>query len=160
MIHSPTLLQKEIKTLEVSSPAFDNNSFIPEKYTCDGENINPPIDINKLPEETRSLVLIVEDKDAPIRSWIHWLVWNIPVTSKIKEKCIPGKEGINDFRQQHYGGPCPPSGTHRYLFKVYALDDLLYLNLPITKLELEKAMSSHIIGFGELEGLYRKQRRF
>ena len=158
MIHPSKLLQSEIKALEISSPAFADGSFIPEKYTCDGENINPPIDIHKLPKETKSLVLIIEDKDAPIRSWIHWLVWNIPTTTKIKENNVPGKEGINDFRQKRYGGPCPPSGTHRYFFKIYALDDLLYLNLPITKVELEKAMGSHIIGYGELIGLYHKQK--
>ena len=153
-----TLIQKEIKTLEVTSQAFKNDTLIPEKYTFDGQNINPPLEIYKLPEKTKSIVLVVEDQDAPIRPWVHWLVWNIPTTSKIKENSIPGKEGINDFRHQHYSGPCPPSGTHRYLFKVYALDDQLYLNLPVTKVELEKAMSSHVIGFGELVGLYRKQR--
>ncbi|MGZ4047868.1 MAG: YbhB/YbcL family Raf kinase inhibitor-like protein, partial [Bacteroidia bacterium] len=104
----------------------------------------------------KSLVLIVEDPDSPKKVWTHWLVWNIPPSGKIKEKSIPGIEGKNDFEKQHYGGPCPPWGIHHYHFKVYALDDLLELKKDARKEEVEKAMSTHVIAFGELIGLYKR----
>lgn len=142
--------------LEVSSAAFIHEANIPAKYTCDGMNISPPLHIKRIPTETKSLVIIVDDPGAPISTWVHWLVWNIPVTHHIKENEVHGKEGLNDFQQQHYGGPCPPSGTHRYFFKVYALNALLDLPGHTNKHALEKAMSEYIIGFGELIGLYKK----
>lgn len=146
----------EYKTLKVSSNAFGDNAMIPAKYTCDGINISPPLDIENIPEEAKSLVLIVDDPDAPSKTWVHWIVWNIPVTHHIKENEVHGVEGINDFNKHNYGGPCPPSGIHRYFFKVYALNDLLELPKSADKIELEKAMSERIIGFGELVGLYKK----
>ena len=103
-----------MSNLVISSPAFKNNKEIPRKYTCDGEDVNPQLDINGLPEETKSLVLIVDDPDAPMGDWVHWIVWNIAPTDKIKENSVPGVEGMNDFSKHYYGGPCPPSGTHRY----------------------------------------------
>ena len=111
----------DYKQLNISSIAFKADEMIPSKYTCDGVNINPPLDIKDIPEKAKCLALIVDDPDAPIGVWVHWVVWNIPVTHHIKENEVHGTEGINDFQQQHYGGPCPPSGTHRYFFKVYAL---------------------------------------
>jgi Raf kinase inhibitor-like YbhB/YbcL family protein len=147
----------DYKLLKISSTAFDDGGNIPEKYTCDGENINPPLDIKNIPEETICLALIVDDPDAPIGTWVHWITWNIPVTHHIKENEVHGTEGINDFQQYHYGGPCPPAGTHRYFFKVYALDSLLDLPPDTKKLQLEKAMSEHIIAFGELTGLYKRK---
>jgi Raf kinase inhibitor-like YbhB/YbcL family protein len=144
--------------LDVYSTAFRDGEMIPSQYTCDGQNINPPLDIANIPEVAKSLVLIVDDPDAPRGDWVHWLVWNIPVTHHIGENKIHGIEGMNDFRQQHYGGPCPPSGTHRYFFKVYALDALLDLPAATGKQQLEKAMSEHIIGFGELVGLYSRSK--
>lgn len=156
MIQQPIPLSKELKTLEVTSEAFNDRTYIPTKYTCDGENINPPLFIKNIPLNTKSLVLIVDDPDALSGIWVHWLVWNIPPSSKIKERSIPGIEGMNDFRKQNYGGPCPSSGTHRYFFKVYALDDFIDLEQPATLADLEKVMSTHVMGFGELIGLYKR----
>ncbi len=146
----------DYKRLVISSSAFTAEGMIPEKYTCDGENISPPLDIAHIPEETQCLALIVEDPDAPAGTWVHWLAWNIPITQHIKEYEIHGMEGINDFQQHNYSGPCPPSGTHRYFFKVYALDMLLDLPAKTKKAQLERAMSEHIIGFGEMFGLYSR----
>jgi Raf kinase inhibitor-like YbhB/YbcL family protein len=146
----------DYKQLDISSTAFKIGEMIPARYTCDGANINPPLDIKDIPEEAKCLALIADDPDAPIGTWVHWVVWNIPVTHHIKEGKIHGTEGINDFQKHHYGGPCPPSGTHRYFFKVYALDALLDLPATAKKLQLEKAMSEHIIAFGELIGLYKR----
>jgi Raf kinase inhibitor-like YbhB/YbcL family protein len=146
----------DYKQIKVSSNAFANEDFIPAKYTCDGENISLPLDLKDIPEEAKSLVLIVDDPDAPINTWVHWLVWNISVTHHIKENEIHGVQGINDFQQKKYGGPCPHAGTHRYFFKVYALNTLLSLPTSIKKIELERAMGGYIIGFGELIGLYKK----
>ena len=149
-------IDRDIKTLEVTSSAFKNGNSIPKKYTCDGYNVNPPLLIEKIPESAKSLVVIVEDPDAPVRAWTHWLVWNIIPIKHIKENSAPGKQGTTDFRLQKYSGPCPPSGTHHYHFKVYALDDLLNLNQSATKHDLEKVMASHIISFGELIGTYQR----
>lgn len=146
----------DYKQLVISSTAFVAGGMIPSKYTCDGENISPPLDIAHIPGEARCLALIADDPDAPVGTWVHWLAWNIPVTHHISENEIHGMEGINDFQQHHYGGPCPPSGTHRYYFKIYALDELLDLPPKTRKSHLEKAMSEHIIGFGELMGLYKR----
>ncbi len=158
MVHIEATRAVDYKQLKVSSTAFQNEGMIPLKYTCDGSNINPPLDIEHIPEQAKCLVLIVDDPDAPINTWVHWLVWNIPVTHHIKENEIHGIEGINDFQKHHYGGPCPPSGTHRYFFKVYALGELLNLPATTKKNQLEKAMSEHIIAFGELIGLYKRKK--
>jgi Raf kinase inhibitor-like YbhB/YbcL family protein len=147
---------KDISTLYVTSEAFQNYGYIPPKYTCDGENINPPLEIADIPEETKSLVVIVDDPDAPVRAWTHYIAWNIPPSGKIKENNKKGVEGLNDFGELHYGGPCPPSGTHRYHFKIYALDDILILKQGSDKYTLEKEMSAQIIAFGELIGLYKR----
>lgn len=147
----------DYKLINISSTVFKPGEMIPSKYTCDGININPPLDLKNIPEEAKCLVLIVEDPDAPNGTWVHWIVWNIPVTHHLKENEIHGTEGINDFQKHHYGGPCPPAGTHRYFFKVYALDDLLDLPGGSNKIQLEKAMSEHIIGFGELIGVYKRK---
>jgi Raf kinase inhibitor-like YbhB/YbcL family protein len=147
-----------MRELTVRSPAFENNKLILSKYTCDGDNVNPPLIIEGAPEETKSLVLIVDDPDAPMGTWDHWIVWNIPPTSKIEENTVPGTEGINDSRKHSYGGPCPPWGTHRYFFKVYALDTKLDLSSNSRKKDVEKAMQSHILAKGELIGLYQRSR--
>ena len=143
-------------TMLISSQAFDHQSNIPSQYTCDGRNINPPLEIEQIPEEAKSLVLIVDDPDAAGGMWVHWVVWNIPITLSIKENSIPGTEGVNDFKRKHYGGPCPPSGIHRYFFKVYALDAVLDLPASTDKKSLEQAMQPHIIAFGEIIGLYQR----
>jgi Raf kinase inhibitor-like YbhB/YbcL family protein len=149
---------KTMKQLTIGSPAFENKQAIPKKYTCDAEDINPPLTINGTPKETKSLVLIVEDPDAPIGLWIHWVVWNIPPTNIINENSVPGTEGLNTARNHRYGGPCPPSGTHRYFFKVYALDAELELSENSAKKDVEKAMQGHVIAQGELRGVYSRSR--
>lgn len=140
--------------LTISSPGFRNDNKIPPKYTCNGEDVNPQLDIEGIPEETKSLVLIVDDPDCPIGDWVHWIVWNIKPTNKIKENSIPGVEGMNDFNKHSYGGPCPPSGIHRYFFKVYALDTELSLSAHTRKKDLQNAITGHILAKGELVGLY------
>jgi Raf kinase inhibitor-like YbhB/YbcL family protein len=145
--------------VKISSPVFKNKQMIPQKYTCDGENINPPLQISDIPKETQSLALIVDDPDAPSGDWVHWLVWNInPKTQSIGENEISEKaiQGINDFNRQNYGGPCPPSGTHRYQFKIYALDTILDLPPSSRKKDLEKAMENHILDKDTLIGLYER----
>lgn len=150
---------KEIdyKLLKVSSSAFNENELIPVKYTCDGANISPPLNIDHIPEEAKSLAIIVDDPDAPVSTWVHWVMWNIPVTHQVKENKAHGIQGINDFGKHKYQGPCPPGGIHRYFFKVYALDDLIELPENTNKHQLEKAMSEHIIAFGELVGIYARK---
>jgi len=147
-----------MENLSVSSPVFENNKLIPAKYTCDGDDVNPPLTIEGLSKETKSLVLIVDDPDAPMGTWDHWVVWNILPTSKIEENTVPGVEGLNTYRRHSYGGPCPPSGTHRYFFKVSALDAMLTLSSNATKKDVEKAMNGHVIAKGELVGLYCRSR--
>ena len=123
---------------KVSSSAFENNTHIPRKYTCDGADINPPLKIENVPPGARSLALIVDDPDAPGGVWVHWVAWNIdPSIAEIKENSLPkgSIQGQNDFRRQGYGGPCPPA-THRYFFKLYALDAGLRLAPPASKAEL------------------------
>ena len=143
--------------MKLTSPEFANNGFIPQKFTCEGEDINPPLVMESIPAEAKRLALIIDDPDAPVGTFIHWVVYDIPVVSRIEENSIPGKQGINDFRRRNYGGPCPPSGTHRYFFKVYALDERLELAEGINKAGLEKAMEGHLLAKTELIGLYRKK---
>lgn len=144
--------------LKISSPAFQHNGLIPSKYTCDGENINPALKIEGIPEGTQSLALVVDDPDAPMGTWDHWTVWNIPPSGQIKENGVPGTEGMNSARRHSYGGPCPPSGTHRYFFKVYALDTKLTLNPSSNKKDLEKAMQGHTLAKGEIMGKYSRKK--
>ncbi|WP_276496281.1 YbhB/YbcL family Raf kinase inhibitor-like protein [Pontibacter litorisediminis] len=145
---------KIIEKLQLSSPAFSAGETIPEKYTCDGEDINPPLEIGDFPAGTQSLVLLVDDPDAPSGSWTHWLVYDIPLIHIIEERSVPGIVGVNSFGNMNYGGPCPPIGTHRYFFRVYALDTRLALSGGRTKEEIFTQMENHIIGSGELMGLY------
>ncbi len=147
-----------MKELIVKSPAFENNKLIPAKYTCDGTDINPQLTIEGAPTEAKSIVLIVDDPDAPMGTWDHWVVWNIPPISKIEENSVPGTEGMNSARKQKYNGPCPPWGTHRYFFKVYALDTKLKLEVNSGKKDVEKAMEGHVLAKGELVGLYHRSR--
>jgi Raf kinase inhibitor-like YbhB/YbcL family protein len=146
-----------LKILSVKSSAFENNKPIPVKYTCDGANVNPPLTVDGVPEEAKALVLIVDDPDAPAGTFNHWVVWNIPPTTrKIEENTVPGIEGISSYRKHSYGGPCPPYGTHRYFFKVYALDTQLDLKANSNKRDVEKAMEGHVLAEGELVGLYSR----
>ena len=145
--------------LTITSPAFQNNGNIPRQYTCDGKDINPPLMIANCPQGTKSIALICDDPDAPGGGWVHWVLWNIdPSVKEIKEDTVPkgAVEGMNDFGRQRYGGPCPPSGTHHYFFKVYALDTMLNLSPNSQKEALEQAMKGHILAQGELIGLYKR----
>jgi Raf kinase inhibitor-like YbhB/YbcL family protein len=147
----------EYVNLKITSPVFENNGLIPSKYTCDGEDVNPPLTIDGTPEGTQSLVLIVDDPDAPMGTWDHWIVWNIPPTGIINENSIPGIEGLNDFQKKSYGGPCPPSGTHRYFFKVYALGTKLELESKARKKNVERAMEGNILAKGVIVGRYGRR---
>ena len=149
----------DFKTLKVTSSAFEEDGSIPLKYTCDGEDISPPIAIDQIPEEAKSLAIIIDDPDAPSGTWVHWVVWDIPITHQLKENEIHGQQGINDFNKKRYNGPCPPRGTHRYFFKVYALDTILNLDASTKKSDLERAMASHILAFGELVGRYERPNK-
>jgi Raf kinase inhibitor-like YbhB/YbcL family protein len=142
--------------MKLTSPEFANNGFIPAKFTCQGDNVNPALIIEGVPDNTATLALIVDDPDAPARTWVHWVVYNIPVVSRIEENSVPGVQGVNDSAGRDYQGPCPPSGTHRYFFKIYALDAALRLKPGFDKKDLEKAMQGHILDQAELIGLYKK----
>ncbi|MFH1338499.1 MAG: YbhB/YbcL family Raf kinase inhibitor-like protein [Candidatus Omnitrophota bacterium] len=144
--------------MKLTSPEFKNNEFIPSKFTCEGQDVNPAFSIEGIPGGAKALALIVDDPDAPMGTWVHWVVYDIPVISRIEENSVPGKQGINDFRKKDYGGPCPPSGTHRYFFKIYALDKQLGLQEGVNKTALEKAMQGHILDKAELVGLYKKKK--
>lgn len=141
----------------IISPAFKNNSKIPTKYTCDGQNLNPPLVIEEVPKEAKSLVLIVEDPDAPVKSYIHWLVWNIdPLVHEIEENSVPVRaiQGTNSSGKTDYIPPCPPNGNHHYYFKVYALDTILDLTADRRAKDLIEIMAGHILDQALLIGLY------
>lgn len=147
------------KNMKLTSPAFEHNGSIPSQYTCDGANINPALQIAEIPEGAQSLVLIMDDPDAPMGTWVHWTIWNIdPKITEIAENSVPsgGVEGITSFGKSGYGGPCPPSGTHHYVFKLYALDTKLDLAASIDAKSLEQAMSGHVLDQVELIGLYSR----
>jgi len=147
--------------MKISSTAFGHNGKIPQKYTCDGSDVNPPLKFEEIPAAARSLALIVDDPDAPMGTWVHWVVWNLdPKTEGIKENSAAkgSIQGINDFRKHDYGGPCPPSGTHRYFFKLYALDMTLNISASNGKAALEASMKGHILAEAELVGLYERSR--
>jgi len=144
--------------MRIVCPKFKHNEMIPSKYTCDSEDINPSLEIEDIPKNAKSVALIMDDPDAPRGTWVHWVVWNIPIhTKNIEEGIEPeGTQGTTDFGRKGYGGPCPPSGTHRYFFKVYALDKELELKEGSTKMDLERSMKAHIIEKAELIGLYKR----
>lgn len=145
----------------LTSPSFEHNGRIPKKFTCDGGNINPELLIQNVPEEAATLALIMHDPDAPREGgFTHWVVWNIdPSTTQIKQESMPpgGVEGRNGAGQNAYTGPCPPSGTHHYEFRLYALDISLDLSGTTNKDALENAMEGHVLEKTELIGLYQRQ---
>ena len=146
--------------MKISSAAFENNSLIPSKYTCEGQEINPPLEFKDVPEDTKSLALIVDDPDAPMKTWIHWTIWNIDAktTQILQNSCPKGAiEGVTSFGRTGYGGPCPPSGTHRYFFKLLALDKILDLGSNSYARDIESTIEGHIIQKAELIGLYKKK---
>ncbi len=142
--------------MKVNIPYMQPGGTIPRRHTCDGENVSPPLAIEDVPPGAKSLALIVDDPDAPAKVWVHWVMFDIPVQAGIAEGARPGRQGINDFGKKGYGGPCPPSGTHRYFFKLYALDRNLGLPEGSTKQQVEKAMAGHILGQAELMGRYSR----
>lgn len=142
--------------MKLMSPDFGNKKIIPLKFTCDGEDINPQLIIEDIPEGTESLALVVDNPDAPRGTWVHWIVYDIPPLSRIDENSIPGTQGKNDFHKVDYGGPCPPSGTHHYCFKLYALDKKMALREGLSKRKLEEAMQGHILDKADLVGLYKR----
>ncbi|HAK61204.1 MAG TPA: YbhB/YbcL family Raf kinase inhibitor-like protein [Nitrospiraceae bacterium] len=147
-------------TFTISSTAFKPGGPIPSKYTCDGPNVNPLLVIEGVPANAQSLALIMDDPDAPGATWVHWVVWNIqPATKAIREDTVPpeASQGVNDFQNPGYGGPCPPSGTHRYFFRLYALNTSLDLGPDTTRAGLEDAMEGHILDQAELVGRYGRR---
>lgn len=146
--------------MKISSSAFSEGGNIPSKFTCDGTDTSPALKIEGAPEAAKALVLIVDDPDAPSGLFTHWLVWNMdPKTGSISEGQAPaGTVGTNDFGKRGYGGPCPPSGTHRYYFKVFALDQQLTLRAGAKRKELDEAMKGHVIGQGESMGRYSRRK--
>lgn len=145
--------------LNVSSSAFNNNGVIPTKYSCEGDNINPPLHISGIPPGTQSLALILHDPDAPMKGgFTHWVMWNIKVGSEITEKYKDAEQGMNSAGKMGYMGMCPPTGTHHYHFKVYALDAKLTLTSHSDKAALEEAMKDHILAEADLVGLYKKTK--
>ncbi|MFC1678296.1 YbhB/YbcL family Raf kinase inhibitor-like protein [Patescibacteria group bacterium] len=145
--------------MKIFSSAFMHNQQMLSKFTCDDANVNPPLNFDDVPPAAKSLVLIMDDPDAPLGTWLHWTMWNInPQTKKIAENTVPegAVEGVTDFGSTGYGGPCPPSGEHRYFFKLYALDTMLDLAQGAKLDELENAMEGHILDKAELIGLYKR----
>lgn len=144
--------------MKITSPDFKNNELIPKKFTCEGEDVSPCFVIESIPQQAKSLALIVDDPDAPMGTWVHWVVYDMPPADRIEQDSFPGKQGMNDFGKRKYGGPCPPSGTHRYFFKVFALDAMLNLKEGLSKKELEHLLQRHILEKAELVGLYKRAR--
>ena len=148
--------------MKIMSDAFRDGRPIPQKYTCDGDDVSPPLEWSDVPEETRTLALVCDDPDAPMGTWVHWVIFNIPGNVKALSECVPperelpdgARQGMNDFKKIGYGGPCPPSGMHRYFFKLYALDDKLDLPSGATKAHVMIAMEKHVIGQAHLMGTY------
>ena len=156
--------------IKITSPAFAEGEMIPRKYSCDGEGISPPLEWENISEDAKSMVLISDDPDAPAGTWVHWVVYDMPASIKELPENIPpvksledieglnlaGKQGINSGYSIGYYAPCPPSGTHRYFFKIYALDIMLNLKAGASKKKVMKAMEGHILAQGQLMGRYRR----
>ena len=151
--------------MEIKSQAFPQGGSIPARYTCDGQDISPPIAWSATVAGTKSFALIADDPDAPGGTWVHWVVWNIPAGARELEENLPRKDrlpngarqGITDFKRVGYGGPCPPSGTHGYYFRLFALDATLDLPPSTARLDLEKAMQGHILAQAEWMGTYSRK---
>jgi Raf kinase inhibitor-like YbhB/YbcL family protein len=155
---------EDAMTIQITSTAFDEGGLIPPQYTCDGDDISPPLAWTSIPEGTQSLALICDDPDAPMGTWVHWVLYNLPADVADLPERVPttktlkngAQQGKNDFGKIGYGGPCPPDGTHRYYFKLYALDTVLDAKPGLTKKALLKAMQGHIVAEGQLMGTYRR----
>jgi Raf kinase inhibitor-like YbhB/YbcL family protein len=160
------LFHQPKSNLQLTSSAFTDGKPIPSQFSCEGKNISPPLQWTGAPAETKSFVLIVDDPDAPAGVWTHWVIYDLPSTLTTLAEDVPksqpvggdGKQGINDFKQSGYGGPCPPPGkAHRYLFRLYALDTALGLKPGATKKQVEAAMVRHVIGQAQLMGTYQRK---
>jgi Raf kinase inhibitor-like YbhB/YbcL family protein len=159
------LEEEETMALELASTAFGSGEPIPVKYSCDGLNISPPLSWGAPPEGAQSFALVAEDPDAPAGTWVHWVLYDLPVASRGLAEALPpdavlsdgGLHGENSSRRLGYGGPCPPSGTHRYFFKLYALDSALNLEPGATASQVRQAMEGHVLAEGELMGTYSRQ---
>ena len=151
--------------MKLTSTIFGEGGMIPAQYTCNGPDISPPLNWEDVPEQTKSLALIADDPDAPVGTWVHWVLYNLPAdTHELQEdlpktKVLPNgaMQGTNDFRKIGYGGPCPPGGTHRYFFKLYALDELVDLNPGARKKDLLDAMKGHILAECQLMGKFSRR---
>lgn len=151
--------------IKITSSAFTEGGLLPAKYTCDGTDVSPPLQWDAVPQGTKSIALICDDPDAPMGTWVHWVLFNLPAEAKELTENIPpektlangARQGTNDFRKIGYGGPCPPSGTHRYFFKIYALDAKVNLEAGANKRQLLKAMEGHILAQGQLIGKYKRR---
>jgi len=160
-----TTMETDVETLRVLSSAFKEGGMIPQRYACDGEDISPPLSWEAVPEGTRSIALIVDDPDAPRGTFVHWVLYDLPANLRElpeklpREKTLPGggTQGTNSFGKIGYGGPCPPSGTHRYFFKVYALNAQTNLAPGKSKEDLLETMEGHILAQGQIMGRYKKQ---
>jgi Raf kinase inhibitor-like YbhB/YbcL family protein len=147
----------QTRELTVTSPDFENEGELPSRFTCDGDDAHPTLNIQGIPEGTKSLAVIMEDPDVPLATFNHWVVWNIPPLETISGNTVPGVQGSNSMGKNSYLGPCPPGGTHRYFFKVYALNSMLDLPADSNKKQLEKNMEEHILARGEIMGFYHKK---
>ena len=160
------ILVAEGKTMElkVTSTAFTEGAMIPKLYTCDGKDISPPLQWSGTPPQAKTIALIADDPDTPVNTWVHWVLFNLPATSKGLPEHVPtdktlpsgAKQGITDFKRVGYGGPCPPGGTHRYYFKLYALDSELKVDAGASKAEVLQAMEGHVLAQGQLMGRYKR----
>ena len=152
------------KDIKLSSTAFKDGEAIPSQYTCDGVNVSPPLEWSGVPKSAKTVAIIADDPDAPAGTWVHWVLYNLPGENIGMVENLPatdnlkagGFQGKNDFEKIGYGGPCPPSGTHRYFFKIYALDIDLPLKAGATKVEVDKAMAGHVVAQAQLMGTYRR----
>lgn len=155
---SSAMSTSTMSTFALSTPAFTNGGAIPAKYTCDGDDMSPPLALDNAPQGTLTYAVIVEDPDAPAGTWDHWVVFNIPVehTRLGEGEVPPGTEGTNSAGGTHFHGPCPPDGTHRYFFRAYALDTNLRLAPGVRKQEVLEAMKGHVLATAELTGVYER----
>ena len=154
-------------TFQLTSKAFSHNGEVPRPHTCDGQDLSPALEWTDPPPKTRSLNLICDDPDAPVGTWVHWVLFNLPASARGLPEGVPvvgvladgSKQGQNDFRRLGYGGPCPPPGpAHRYFFKLYALDNIPDLKPGASKKELERAMQGHVLAEAQLVGRYQRKR--
>lgn len=157
------LYAKEVRSMvqmKMTSPAFVDGKPIPSIFSCDGDDINPPLTIEGIPPEAKSLALVMDDPDAPRGLWVHWVLWNIdPSTALIAKGSVPpgAEQGVNSWERKKYGGPCPPSGTHRYYFRLFALKDWLKIPASSTRKDLDRAMQGKILARCELFGTYSRK---